>query len=145
MLEYTEGRHIDMGSQIIESNDLNIKYETLFNLTNLAPSYDKKFDTFYISSLKPGPAVSVDWDGELWIRVASNGEIIGIEVENFERVFLYKYPEVAKTWKEFKRVCLKNERQIRKPEVCESFLLVLLTFLSGLFKTHPQQPLLMPV
>ena len=123
----------------MESPDINIDFNTIDNLKHLLPSYDKKFDIFFILPVKSVPAVSVDWDGEFWIRVASNGEIVGIEVENFERVFLVKHTEVAAIWKEFKPICLKNERKMRTPEVCESFLRILLDFLSSLFKTHPQQ------
>jgi uncharacterized protein YuzE len=129
-----------MGIQVVESPEFNINYETINNLKNLVPSYDKQFDTFFVSQAKPIPAVSVDWDGEFWIRVTSNGDIVGIEIENFEKVFLAKHPEVRATWKEFKRVCLKNEGKLRqKPEECESFLRILLNFLSDLFRTHPQQ------
>lgn len=128
-----------MGNQITESPNINIDFGTIENLKKLLPSYDKKFDTFFVLPLKPVPAVSVDWDGEFWVRVRSNGEIVGIEVENFERVFLVKHPEVAAIWNEFKPICLKNERKMQTPEECESFLRILLNFLSGLFKTHPQQ------
>jgi uncharacterized protein YuzE len=131
-----------MGKQIIESPDINIDFNTIYNLKRLLPSYDKKFNTFFILPVKSVPAVSVDWDGEFWIRVNSNGEIVGIEVENFEKVFLVKHPEVSAIWKEFKPICLKNERKMRTPEVCDSFLSILLKFFSDLFKTHPQQPYL---
>ncbi len=109
MLEYKKGGHISMGSQITESHELNINYNTINNLEHLLPSYDKQFDTFFILPVKPTPAVSVDWDGEIWIRVNSSGEIVGIEVENFERVFLVKHPEVATIWKEFKAICLPSK------------------------------------
>ncbi len=128
-----------MGNQMIESPNINIDFGTIENIKNLLPSYDKKYDTFCVLPLNPVSAVSVDWDGEFWVRVRSNGEIVGIEVENFERVFLVKHPEVAAIWKEFKPICLKNERKMQKPEVCESFLSILLDFLSRLFKAHPQQ------
>lgn len=131
-----------MGNQILESEDFNIDFNTIGNLVHLLPSYDKKYDKFFILPIEPIPAISVDWDGEFWVRVTSKGEIVGIEVENFEKVFLVKYPEVAVVWKEFKPICLKNEKAIQTPEACESFIRILLNFLSNLFKTHPQQPYL---
>jgi hypothetical protein len=131
-----------MGTQIAKPN-FDIKLETVNNLKNLIPSYDKKFDVFYISPIKSIPAVSVDWNGEMWLRVASNGDIVGLEVENFEKVFLAKYPEVRAVWKDFKRTCLKNERKLLQQQACQSFLIILLNFLSDLFKTHPLQETLM--
>jgi len=105
------------------------------------PSYDKRFDTFFVSPIEPMPAVSVDWNGEFWLRVASNGDIVGLEVENFERVFLAKRPEVLVVWKDIRHICLKNERKLRQKssDKCESFLRILLNFLSELFQTHPSQ------
>jgi hypothetical protein len=135
-----------MAKQILEpiNSGLDIKYETILNLKHLIPSYDKKFDTFFVTPISPIPAVSVDWDGELWIRVTSKGEIVGLEVDNFEKVFLAKYPEVKLAWKGFKRICLDNEVKLtRKDDVCEMFLRILLNFISDLFKSHPQQPELM--
>ncbi len=123
----------------------DIKFETINNLKNLMPSYDKKYDTFFVTQNPPVPAASIDWNGEIWIRVASNGDIVGFEVENFEKVFLAKNPDIIPSWKQFKRICLENERVfIRKPEVkktdiCEMFLMILLNFISNLFRSHPQQ------
>ena len=135
-----------MGTQIMESPNFDVKLETINNLRDLMPSYDKRFDTFFISPIKPIPAVSFDWNGEFWLRVASNGDIVGLEVENFEKVFLVKHPEVQVIWKDFKHICLKNEKEIlQKPEACESFLRILLNFLSDLFKTHPLQETLISV
>jgi uncharacterized protein YuzE len=146
MLEYKKGRCINMGIQVKEYPNLNIKLESIKNLENIMPSYDKKFDTFFISPSKPVPAVSVDWNGEFWLRVASNGDVVGLEVENFEKVFLVKYPEVKVIWKDVKHICIKNEKKLTKKSLkeCEPFLRILLTFLSELFKTHPSQQTLLP-
>ncbi len=134
-----------MGTQITEPPNFNIKLETITNLKDLMPSYDKRFDTFFLSPIKPISSVSVDWNGEFWLRVASNGDVVGLEVENFEKVFLFKYPEVRVIWKDFKQTCLKNERKLlpNPPGEYESFLRILLNFLSELFQTNPSQQALM--
>lgn len=138
-----------MANKTLEPIGFEINFETVNKLKHLMPSYDKKFDTFFITPNPPVSAVSIDWDGEIWIRVASNGDIVGLEVENFEKVFLAKNPELIPSWKQFKHICLENEKLFlrrsasKKADICELFLKILLNFISELFRTHPQQQELM--
>ena len=53
-------------------------------------SYDKEYNTLLILWDENQPAVSKDIDGEYWLRVSSDGKIVGIEIENFEQ-FLKKH------------------------------------------------------
>ena len=128
-----------MATRTTDLTQFNVDFNTINNLKSLMPMYDKMFDNFMITSPEPVPAVSFDWNGELWLRVMESGEIVGIEIENFESVFLAKHPEVAKVWKEFKPICLKNKRKLNKPDACDSFLRILLDSLISIFKTHPMQ------
>jgi len=90
---------------------------------NFPPSSDEGKDamsdrievTYQEDSLffgKPRPAVSIDCDGEFWIRVdPSTGEIVGLEIEDFESVFLKKHPELQRTWQEAKPLCRNKFRK----------------------------------
>ena len=124
---------------MIESENFNIDFKSLENLSTFVPMYHKENDTFFIRPEQPLPAVSFDWNGELWIRVDSTGKIVGLEVENFESVFLKKHPEVAQVWTEAKRFCLHRKVRTNEEDICESFIRIMLQFLSNMFQNNPQQ------
>ena len=76
---------------------IKIDWNTLPNVRDFEGHYDKKTDTLLIQSKEARAAVSVDCDGEFWVRVdPKNGEILGIEVEDFKKVFLKKHAEMFK-------------------------------------------------
>ena len=101
--------------------------------------YHEDEDTLFIRPEEPEPAVSMDWNGELWFRVnPETNELVGIEIENFETVFLKTYPELAPAWKEIKPLCTHRYKG-KNGGLLESFTRILLGFLSELFKNNPQQ------
>ena len=61
-------------------------------------------DSLLVLFAENRPATSQDVKGELWIRYDSRtGEIIGIEVDDFEQLFLAElHPELAQGWKVLK-------------------------------------------
>ena len=67
-------------------------------------SYTGNIDGLEIDSLlvlfqENRPASSLDVDGELWVRYdPESGEVIGIEIDDFERFFLGKYPVLGHEW-----------------------------------------------
>jgi len=59
--------------------------------------YDSDIDTLYIWFGENRPAVSIDCDGDFWIRRDTHtGEIIGIEIEDFKAHFLKKFVDTLK-------------------------------------------------
>lgn len=114
---------------------------TLKNLEKLIPLYDSDEDMFFLIPENPVPAISYDWEGEIWIRFdPTTREVLGLEIENFEAVFLIKYPEVAKVWKAVKPFCTRKKTRVKEDEnICESFIRVLLSFFDDLTKNTPQQ------
>ena len=60
-------------------------------------SYTGNIDGLEIDSLlvlfqENRPASSLDVDGELWVRYdPESGDVIGVEIEDFEQFFLEKY------------------------------------------------------
>ena len=64
----------------------------------------EEVDSLLVLFAENQPATSQDVDGELWIRYDScNGHIIGIEVDDFERLFLVEFhPELARGWRRLK-------------------------------------------
>ena len=114
--------------------------KSIQNLKSTTAVYNSDEDTFFIRPEIPRPAVSYDFGGELWIRYdPTTKEIIGIEIENFESIFLKKYPEVAKVWKTAKPHCNYKRTRVIDDEICESFIQILLNFFKELFKDNPQQ------
>jgi uncharacterized protein YuzE len=80
-----------------ELDSLKIDWDTLPNTLNFETKYDKAEDILFLHSKDDRPAISVDCDGEFWVRIdPHNGEILGIEIEDFKRVFLKKHPELVK-------------------------------------------------
>ena len=97
-------------------------------------------DVLFLQPDPPRPATSFDLEGELWIRFdPETGEIVGLEIEDFEAIFLKKHPEVAQAWAEVKPLC---HRKIIKKDTnmtWESFLLIIVNFLLAFFRENPQQ------
>lgn len=101
--------------------------------------YHKDEDTFFLRTEPPLPAVSMDWDGELWIRIEPNtGEIVGIEIDNFEAIFLEKHPELAKAWSQVKPLCTRKHRKESQND-WDVFIRIIVNFLSKLFRDNPLQ------
>ena len=65
---------------------------------------DEEADSLLVLFAENRPASSQDVKGELWIRYDSHtGDIIGIEVDDFEQQFLAElHPELAQGWKVLK-------------------------------------------
>ena len=125
-----------MATTMMKSDNFHIDFNTLSNITNFIPVYHGKEDTFFLRPDKPRPATSFDLNGEIWLRVdPENGEVVGLEIDDFEAIFLKKHPELAKAWAEVKPWCHR-----RKPkEYIESFLLIILNFLLAFLRDNPQQ------
>jgi uncharacterized protein YuzE len=72
--------------------DKRIDYSTTDNIRSFVSTYDKEIDSLIIQPKKPVPAISIDWDGDFWVRVNPlSGEIVGIEIENYKQFFAKKY------------------------------------------------------
>lgn len=66
--------------------------------------YDKEDDVLHLAVTEPRPAISIDVDGQFWIRIdPETGEVFGFEFEDFESVFLQLHPNVAAAWRELNR------------------------------------------
>jgi hypothetical protein len=102
-------------------------------------SYHLKEDTLFLHSDPPRPATSFDWDGNFWIRFdPETREVVGIEIENFESVFIKKYPEMAVVWKQIKPLCL--HKPSRKPSSdWTAFIRIMCEFISKIFLENPIQ------
>jgi uncharacterized protein YuzE len=128
-----------MGKLIVEDHP-RFDEKTIENLTTTTAVYNSDEDTLFIRPETARPAVSYDLNGELWIRFdPATKEIIGLEIENFESVFLKKHPEIAKVWKTVKPHCAHKKTRIADDEICTSFLRILLSFFNELFRENPQQ------
>ena len=74
-----------------------IDWKTVNNILSFEAQYNSKSDVFLMQSKEDRPAVSVDCDGEYWVRVdPETGEILGIEIEDFKRIFLKRHPTLLK-------------------------------------------------
>ncbi|MFC1980341.1 DUF2283 domain-containing protein [Chloroflexota bacterium] len=83
---------------------MNINWDTIDNMLEFDVTYDKATDILFMQTKENRPAISIDCDGEYWIRVdPQSGEILGIEIEDFKSVFLKKHPELAKETTAFVR------------------------------------------
>ncbi len=120
--------------------DFKIDFNTINNLTNCVPVYHAEEDTFFLRPQEPSLATSFDWDGDVWLRVdPETGEIVGIEIDDFESVFLKKYPQLEKAWKETKPLCHRKKKNKSEETCWEGFLRIILEFLRTLVRERPQQ------
>lgn len=128
-----------MEKTIIEGSP-QFNTDTIKNLKGVIPVYHSDEDILFIRSENPTPAVSYDVEGELWLRFdPSTKEVLGLEIENFESVFLKKHPEVAKVWKDAKPICIHKRTRATDEDICESFIRILLSLFGDLFAKNPQQ------
>ena len=99
-----------MAKAVVSRQKNNIDFNTFDDVKDFIFSYDKELDTLSWLSNPVRPATSVDWKGELWFRVTpEDGKITGIEIEDFESVFLKKHPELAPSWNQVKKNISKNK------------------------------------
>lgn len=62
-------------------------------------AYDAEADIIYLMFVSARPTTTVDNPGGIWLRIATEtGEIYGVEIQGFERVFLKKHRPIAKDW-----------------------------------------------
>ena len=114
--------------------------KTIENLKSTTAVYNSDEDILFIRPEIPRPAVSYDLNGELWIRFdPETKEIIGLEIESFESVFLKQHPEIAKVWKTAKPHCTHKKTRIADDEICTSFLRILFSFFNELFQDNQLQ------
>jgi len=118
------------------------------DLNALTPDKMKSFhlvyhddeDVLFIRREKPHPAAAFDLEGELWVRFdPETGEIVGLEIEDFEAIFLKRHPELAQAWKETKPLCGRKSRNKDTDRTWESFLLIILDFFLEFLRRNPQQ------
>lgn len=119
-----------MGSKTNKLTDDTIRLETLKNIVSFVPLYLEDVDTLIFQLDNPIPAISVDCDGDLMLRVnPKTREIVGIEIEDFEGYFVTKYPAFAPLWKEMKNTIKKHKC---KNENLTAFLTIVQELLSEL-------------
>jgi hypothetical protein len=131
-------------ADIVSKDYPDIRLNQLSKMTNIECAYYRKEDTLYIRSGAPRPAVSLDLDGEIWLRFdPDTGDIVGLEIDDFESIFLKKHPEISKAWQQAKPHCLAKPPKRVGPDK-DSFLLIILSFLSSFLDAHPPQARLAP-
>lgn len=117
-----------------------IDLNTIDNIKHFNLIYHDGEDILFARPATARPATSLDWGGELWVRVVpETGEIVGLEIDDFESVFLKKYPSLAKAWQEVKPICHQKRTQKYEDASWESFLRIIYEFLVQFFKNNPAQ------
>ncbi len=84
-------------------------FDTFDNIKGYTFSSDRELDTLSWLSIPVQAATSIDQDG-VWYRVTpQTGKITGIEIEDFESVFLKKHPELEPSWKQVRKTIIKDK------------------------------------
>jgi len=105
--------------------------ERAINPHDLTLHYDAERDTLVIHVGEPRPAISYDINGEVWIRfVPATREVVGIEIEDFQRHFLKQHPDIAAVWRESRR---------RHQSEAEGVLTPVLNFIKQILPPSPRQ------
>jgi hypothetical protein len=77
--------------------DIKIDRNTLDNILKFKTEYNKNLDILIMQPDNAPPAIAIDCDGEYWLLVNPlNGEIVGVEIEDFKAKFLKRHPEFIK-------------------------------------------------
>lgn len=97
------------------------------NARDLVFDYDARGDGLSVSLPDPGPAVSIDLDENAWARIVpTSGEVVGYEVEAFERDFLPRQPALAQLWQACGRPATQTSSAAAMVEALTSRLQALL-------------------
>ncbi|MBM4463897.1 MAG: DUF2283 domain-containing protein [Chloroflexi bacterium] len=134
-------------AEITRTKYPNIGLDQLLRMSkmpDLECVYYDKDDTFCIYSGSPRPAVSFDINGEVWLRIdPDSGDIIGLEIEDFESIFLKRHPELSPAWQQAKPYCRSKKPSKHVESTWESFLRIIMGLLSSILKNNPPQATLM--
>lgn len=126
--------------RIVEQENFKIDFDTIKNAKDFILIYHDDEDTLFVQPEEPRPAVSFDWNGDVWFRIdPNNGSIVGLEIDDFESIFLKKYPELANAWKEIKPLYRRRKRNTPEETSWQAFLRILVEFLRELVTEKPQQ------
>jgi len=113
---------------------------TLDKIKTFELVYHDNEDVLFLRPNTPRPATSFDLEGEIWIRFDPEaGEIVGLEIDDFEAIFLKKHPELARAWAEVKPLCHRKTIKKDTSAIWESFLLIIVNFLLAFLRENPQQ------
>ncbi len=105
---------------------------------NFAYSYDKHRDVLFMHLIPKRAAVSLDVSGVAWIRyLPISGEVVGLEIEDFEQVFLKRFPELALAWKQVKPGITKLPK--RNGSVLVGYVRILLSLIQNILGSNPPQ------
>jgi hypothetical protein len=128
------------GADMTMIENPHIDLTTLKNVIDFELVYYDDDDTFFARPEVARPATSVDWNGEFWLRVdPETGEIVGVEINDFEAVFLKKYPGLAQAWHEVKPLCHRRKTAKYEDESWESFLRIIYEFIVQFLREKPTQ------
>lgn len=124
----------------LDTPKIDLSTLTLDKIKAFQLVYHDDEDVLFLRPDTPRPATSFDLEGEVWIRFdPETGEIVGLEIEDFESIFLKKHPELAEGWAEAKPLCHRRTIKSGTSMTWESFLLIMVNFLLKFLRENPQQ------
>lgn len=99
-------------------------------------AYDRKYDTLFVRPEPPQSAISVAVTDQAWLRIDPDTlELVGVEIEDFARVFLENHPELLGGWEEWKL----GGRSSGRPNGPTAFLHLLGDLLEQAFEQELQE------
>jgi uncharacterized protein YuzE len=129
-----------MGRVTDDPGGVELDLSTIGNISTFRLVYHEDEDALFLRPEKPRPATSYDWDGEIWLRVdPTNGEIVGLEIDDFEAVFVKKHPEIGVAWHQAKPLCRRKRPSARDRSGWDSFVRMILDLLTNILRDPPKQ------
>ena len=117
-----------------------VNLSTIENIKDFEFTYHDTEDTLFIQPTQPRPAVSMDWHGEMWLRIdLESGDIVGMEIGDFEAFFIKKHPEIAPIWKDAKPLLRRGRVPANRQSRWDDFMQVIVNFLSQILKDSSLQ------
>jgi hypothetical protein len=140
MYGFKTGRCIAMGRVTNRPERITLDLSTIDNIKSFTLVYHEDEDVLFIRPEIQRPATSLDWNGEIWLRVDPNsGEVVGMEIDDFEGIFIKKYPQIATIWTEAKPLCHRKTVITDKEPRWEDFVRIVLNLLSDILRDSPHQ------
>ncbi len=123
----------DSPEKIIDIPELNWNVD---EFPKFARSFDSERDILFVHKSPKPAAISLDVGGHLWIRyIPVTGEVVGLEIEDFEAVFLARYPELHLSWEKVKPFITKQS----KGRTIADYIKLLVLFVQDIWREHPHQ------
>ena len=130
---------VEVTEDLSQIKEPHLKWD-LERFSRFTRAYDSKRDVFFAYEEPKRPAISMDVGG-VWERFDPKTEdVIAVEIQDIESIFLKRHPEFVQGWEVLKPSITKTLRRADDTSVLAEFLRFLLFKLQEWLNNERQKP-----